>query len=600
MDGFGKNYYIEHRNDGRKYVRCRNRNLSGLKCSFCKRYDHFKNWFNANNTHVCHYSEIENNLDNLFQKEISKDISIEKIYKEIAVLIGRENLPLNFCSSNSLSSLIKLSILYGSKNHCKINDSNINQIYNSPSRKKIRNMLIESSHEIHRSVMNKFQTFPYVCISIDEGTTQHTKFLDINIENAHKKVRPYPAYIIEMKALNTDEYQRCINSALFNLKKYKIMIGSIIIDGSKAQINAIHQILENSKDNTFKKIIVIPCLCHRIQNAITMCVKKSKKINTFMSSIHILSKQCIKNANIIKAICPSHISTRWIYDYDIVKFIVDHRLIISQFANIPYGIDEMCDILKRLKSLTKTFEDPKIPIGNAYKLLQDTAKYFDFLHEQGNIYSKKIKMYFERYTIKSEEAGIWLTAYLFTPYGHNEYFYHCTKQDIYEEKIPFPATLDEKEEKYDSLSFILDQGINTIFKYASKDNNVIDDENISSSYNSNCSTIIEPALNFIRNYYTSIYDENIAKKSISLFHEYLNEYYDLFDIIEQKYYDWNIIKTDQKWMYLAELALRFQVTGCSEASCERTISAQRLIYTDRRLNSSQELLESRLQMIATK
>lgn len=61
-------------------------------------------------------------------------------------------------------------------------------------------------------------------------------------------------------------------------------------------------------------------------------------------------------------------------------------------------------------------------------------------------------MYFERYTIKSEEAGIWLTAYLFTPYGHNEYFYHCTKQDIYEEKIPFPATLDEKEEKYDSLS----------------------------------------------------------------------------------------------------------------------------------------------------
>ena len=50
-------------------------------------------------------------------------------------------------------------------------------------------------------------------------------------------------------------------------------------------------------------------------------------------------------------------------------------------------------------------------------------------------------------------------------------------------------------------------------------------------------------------------------------------------------------------MYLAELALRFQVTGCSEASCERTISAQRLIYTDRRLNSSQELLESRLQMI---
>ena len=78
-----------------------------------------------------------------------------------------------------------------------------------------------------------------------------------------------------------------------------------------------------------------------------------------------------------------------------MKFIVDHRLIISQFANIPYGIDEMCDILKRLKSLTKTFEDPKIPIGNAYKLLQDTAKYFDFLHEQGNIYSKKIKMYFE-------------------------------------------------------------------------------------------------------------------------------------------------------------------------------------------------------------
>lgn len=149
------------------------------------------------------------------------------------------------------------------------------------------------------------------------------------------------------------------------------MIGSIIIDGSKAQINAIHQILENSKDNTFKKIIVIPCLCHRIQNALTMCVKNQKDKHLYVINSYIV-KAMYQNANIIKAICPSHISTRWIYDYDIVKFIVDHRLKISQFANIPYGIDEMCDILKRLKSLTKTFEDPKYQLVmhiNYFKIL---------------------------------------------------------------------------------------------------------------------------------------------------------------------------------------------------------------------------------------
>jgi hypothetical protein len=49
---------------------------------------------------------------------------------------------------------------------------------------------------------------------------------------------------------------------------------------------------------------------------------------------------------------------------------------------------------------------------------------------------------------------------------------------------------------------------------------------------------------------------------------------------------------------IADLALRLEPCTCSEASCERTISAQRLILTSRRLNSKNRLLQARLTLKA--
>ncbi len=49
--------------------------------------------------------------------------------------------------------------------------------------------------------------------------------------------------------------------------------------------------------------------------------------------------------------------------------------------------------------------------------------------------------------------------------------------------------------------------------------------------------------------------------------------------------------------FIADLALRLEACACSEASCERCISAQRLVLTSHTLRSDKGLLEARLRLM---
>ena len=50
---------------------------------------------------------------------------------------------------------------------------------------------------------------------------------------------------------------------------------------------------------------------------------------------------------------------------------------------------------------------------------------------------------------------------------------------------------------------------------------------------------------------------------------------------------------------IADVALRLHATGLSEASCERTISQQKLIYTAKRRNTKRDLLDARLKIMSS-
>jgi hypothetical protein len=54
-----------------------------------------------------------------------------------------------------------------------------------------------------------------------------------------------------------------------------------------------------------------------------------------------------------------------------------------------------------------------------------------------------------------------------------------------------------------------------------------------------------------------------------------------------------------KWAPLSDIAMRLHSCPCSEAECERTISAQRLILTSKRFNSKQRTNSARLTLMKT-
>ena len=143
----------------------------------------------------------------------------------------------------------------------------------------------------------------------------------------------------------------------------------MIIDGSKAQRKAlnpkwkdsIHSFLNNADWAT--KMLIIPCLCHKINNYYIMAAKRSEiLLKISKNCIVLLIWLCQWHVKEIGKKCPTHVSTRWIFDYNIVKFIVEQNQIISTFAVISEEIKEIKEVLFILKSLTLTFENPKTKI----------------------------------------------------------------------------------------------------------------------------------------------------------------------------------------------------------------------------------------------
>ena len=56
-------------------------------------------------------------------------------------------------------------------------------------------------------------------------------------------------------------------------------------------------------------------------------------------------------------------------------------------------------------------------------------------------------------------------------------------------------------------------------------------------------------------------------------------------------------RNDPVWQTIGEITIGLHCSPCSEASCERTISMQRIFLTARRMRSNKDLLDARLTLI---
>ena len=536
-------------------------------------------------------------------------------------------------------------IAYGLTLSCTKDPANIAmKSFNKIGRDKLRYIMLNTAYQKHRMTLNKFSTLPYASVSIDEGSTLGISTLHFVVESPLTKLKSYPFAAVQMNGGKTRDYIQSIPKGLCHLIRAGVTIGSIVIDGNTAQAKALRPSYKNSlynhsDINDMEKILIVPCLCHRINNSLKKAVKENKQLNELVNLLHTLSGKFRNNKEKIGALCPAHNVTRWCYDFDIVKFILKHEKKIGNANEIVEDIpiikfEKLKKVLTIFKVLISTFENPHTQMKDSFIFLERAINCLLELYNKHNIeYAKDLAESLETYTIKAKDGGIWSLAYCFSPKGHSDFRdrnIHCSNPTESSYLKYFPINDEDEDEedievieedqlvtfkRSDEIMMTFNGQLANIRETDSDDDDFFEDLNNEEEEEEEEENIYVKILtefrfvNYLKSAKSTLKELLTLRKmrnkeindAISLFNKYMEDP-ELFDDykIDKENYTWTQIKSSEDgWKDIADIAERLLSAVTSESSCERTISRHRLIHTNRRKKSKKELLDVRMILEST-
>ncbi|EAX82930.1 hypothetical protein TVAG_011810, partial [Trichomonas vaginalis G3] len=407
-----KHQYLSYKKPGDKYgkyyVKCNElvKRPDGTICHCAMeemREDHFKKWI-QNKRHICTPGEVasQQTIDQYYQNVPATGltpISLGDIYEQLATFTGRFNLALNTFSSPEFTKLVKTIIMYTADSMIlkfpQLHNVNINvdklasQIYQPISTDKLRQTMIQIANSIHVAKVDEFAKLACTCVAIDEGKTQQFHNLDFSLTNPLQSKRSYPVESIQMNGGTSEDYIHSLTQGFNRIFIRDVKISSVVCDGNKAQLKCFqkgwNQSFYNSNDPRLFKILFIPCLCHRIHNCYQYMTTKDVALGAIVKHIHEISALCRIHVEDIGALCPKHVSTRWIYDYNICMFIIKYQDKISRYTRIDIeNIKFLRDCLAILKKLISTFESDKTKISDCYVWLCKGIEALQYLSSSNN------------------------------------------------------------------------------------------------------------------------------------------------------------------------------------------------------------------------
>ena len=351
--------------------------------------------------------------------------------------------------------------------------------------------------------------------------------------------------------------------------------------------------------------------------------------------------------NEIGAKCPPAINTRWVYDYDILNFIIKHESKTKKYIVLSNEELKLFDILFVFKSLIGIFENPNTLFHRAFFYLERAIIAFDELKENGNPFAEGFKTSLMHYTLQSEEGGIWVLGYILTRQGQKDFCERIHKGNptysgeglSYFQKRKEKGYTDPLNEVLDELMDDLEQNETSspeqqngteeeqepeeedrddIFRalqiaaFGRVDEEVIEEGKPSEEEEMNemhvvdekFTSVLDSAKKQLRT--ILINNELYSSRSVDVMMRLFNEYLEKDDpfVKEQTTdnvgFSWLQIKLSHPpYKGIAVVALKLLNSGVSEASCERNISTQKLIYNARRRHSNKSTLNARLLLMRT-
>ena len=234
-----------------------------------------------------------------------------------------------------------------------------------------------------------------------------------------------------------------------------------------------------------------------------------------------------------------------------------------------------------------------------------------------------------KYTLKSEEGGLWILAYIFTVDGHKDFYTRILRNDmrskwglLKEQEPGISEPADPLQESINDLTEMMftEDNMESILNDLREDEplemeeeddemDIRKEEDGKEIVSKEASTQTEYTPRSSNNYCDKAkvtlsqlleqegYGERSREVIITRFNWYLDSEFPfpLHRTQDQIGFSWKQIAVSfAEFKPIAEIAMKLLSSSTSEASCERTIYAQRLIHSVKRRNSNKRTLDARL------
>ena len=593
-------------------------------CSFSMRIDGFKANLKEGNLHTCKFKPIED-IRAMFQTtRVPKGKNGGDLIRALASAVGQLNVSLEAVLSPAMHKVMKVSFELG-----QTTKEPLASTFSMPQRRILRAVMLEEAKAVETEKLDFYRESKFISLSIDEGTTFKTAYLNLILHDVVNRKNEYFAKSVVMSGKKADNYVVSMHLGFMYCEKRKLNISSVVMDGSKAQAKAFNCAYPRSlrkihfTTDTARKVLTFPCACHLIENAYKRLLQTNNNVTSVVSRCRFIGRMLNELPTSLAAF-PRFVSTRWIYDYDIVQYLSQHRKDAAKAVQHPIPSDDELGnlkvLLRILRTLITRFESASSSITEVYPVIDVTMNSLvlwkdlqggnpldDVWAQVFTDMAKALRFYF----MEQPHTGLLILSHILTPKGRKSFAAQTSqtrpaniilpREFRFQEERPNdePTTKEVDEmlmEKEPGLSVQqsekeqrLLKDLRAVHVEKGKKGNV--EEQPAGTRDARAEAY--KALRFVVKLVGV--DEH---KTLKAFDAYLDQNNYLFrehlrESIDGRWWNWNYMESIEGFAELSEIAQRIMPTPASEASAERSISLQRAIILSKRNKAYRDLVRSR-------
>jgi hypothetical protein len=305
-------------------------------------------------------------------------------WQQIARSVCATNMPIATAASDDFRSLLQSAFEEGFQRAFENPHADSEAEFKKfcPRRKPttFRTSLLAVAAEDRDKELARLKESAYVAMTMDAGTIGSAKLLVTNLVSAHPPCC-LTYGIHQVGDMNHNDMRKFLEAELAKLANAKITISAITCDGAPYQTKAIdfrdHESLQyvNRRDLPLSRVLYVPCLCHRLNNAYHALFRESGLFQSLIKTLRALAVFCRKPAQKkrLRRTCPLFVDTRWVYDQRLLLFILAHAATINQWNHptfrVPPDLGEIKDLLQIFMGVVTALEGSHVHVHVAYVLI---------------------------------------------------------------------------------------------------------------------------------------------------------------------------------------------------------------------------------------